>query len=110
MALDRKLEAWTAAGLTDEAAAARIRAFEGEERRPVALWALVGPGLPALALGIMLIIGPNRDRIPAWLKPRVQPAPPAAPARPTGHGAAPGVRRPPPGPLFCRGAPGVRPT
>jgi uncharacterized membrane protein len=104
MALDRKLEAWTAAGLIDEAAAARIRAFEGEESRPVALWALVGLGLLALALGIMLIIGANWDRIPGWLKLGVQLALTAVAAGTTWLGIKRGDRWLAEGSLFVLGA------
>jgi uncharacterized membrane protein len=68
MALDRKLEAWTAAGLIDVGAAERIRAFEDANDRPWTLWAVVGLGLFALALGIMLVVAANWDAIPDWLK------------------------------------------
>ena len=68
MSLNRKLAAWEAAGLISEAAATEIRAFEARERRPVALWAIVGLGLLALALGILLMVSANWDRIPDALK------------------------------------------
>lgn len=68
MSLEKKLEAWTAAGLIDEAAAGRIRAYEDAHDRPYALWAVVGLGLFALGLGLMLIVAANWDLIPAWLK------------------------------------------
>jgi len=68
MGIDRKLQAWTEAGLIDEAAATRIRAFEAQQARPVALWAMVGLGLLALALGIILVVSANWDLIPEAVK------------------------------------------
>lgn len=68
MTLDAKLRAWIAAGLIDEGVATQIRSFEAREERPVALWAMVGLGLFALALGIVLVVSANWDRIPDALK------------------------------------------
>ncbi|MFA7441545.1 MAG: DUF2157 domain-containing protein [Sphingomonadaceae bacterium] len=71
MALDRKLEAWLAAGVIDTPTADRIRAFETREKsgeRPVLLWAIIGLGLLALVLGILLLVAANWDRIPHALK------------------------------------------
>jgi hypothetical protein len=63
MSIDRKLDDWVAAGLIDPAAADRIRAHEASGGRPTALWAIAGLGLLALALGILLVISANWDRI-----------------------------------------------
>lgn len=68
MSLARKLDAWTAAGLIDAGAAERILSYEGANDRPYALWAILGLGLFALALGIMLIVAANWDQIAQWLK------------------------------------------
>ncbi len=68
MSLDRQLARWTAAGLITEPTAAQIRAYEAREQRPVALWAIVGLGLLALALGLILVVSANWDRIPASAK------------------------------------------
>lgn len=68
MSLNRKLEDWQAAGLIDAQAVAAIRAHEARESRPVALWAAIGLGLLALALGIVLIVAAGWDRIPAAIK------------------------------------------
>lgn len=72
MAIDRKLDVWIAAGLIDAAAADGIRAFEEKRERPYALWAIIGLGLLALALGIMLIVAANWDQIADWAKLAVQ--------------------------------------
>ncbi len=68
MSLNRKLDDWQAAGLIDAQAVAAIRAHEARESRPVALWAAIGLGLLALALGIVLIVAAGWDRIPAAIK------------------------------------------
>lgn len=68
MALDRKLDEWQAAGLIDAAAAAAIRAHESAASRPIALWATIGIGLFALALGLILVVAAGWDMIPAGVK------------------------------------------
>src|SRR5687768_16189937 len=68
MALDRKLDEWQAAGLIDSNVAEAIRNFETESSRPIALWATIGIGLFALALGIVLVIAAGWDMIPAGVK------------------------------------------
>lgn len=68
MSLDRKLDAWVEAGLIDKATADSIRAHESASERPTALWAISGLGLLALALGIILVISANWDRIADWVK------------------------------------------
>jgi uncharacterized membrane protein len=68
MSLDSRLDAWVAAGLMDLATADAIRAHEARRERPTARWAIAGLGLLAVALGIILIISANWDRIPAALK------------------------------------------
>jgi uncharacterized membrane protein len=66
--MERKLAAWRAAGLIDAATADAIAAHEAAAARPVALWAAVGLGLLALALGVVLVIAANWDRIPDAVK------------------------------------------
>jgi hypothetical protein len=68
MALDAKLARWTKAGLLTAEQADGIRRYEAVNDRPVALWAVIGIGLLALALGVLLVISANWDRIPAALK------------------------------------------
>ena len=68
MALDRKLEEWEAAGLIDAAAANRIRAHEAAGQKPTLMWAIIGLGLLALVLGVMLLISANWDHIPDPVK------------------------------------------
>lgn len=68
MGMERKLAAWRAAGLIDAATADAIAAHEAAAARPVALWAAVGLGLLALALGAVLVVAANWDRIPDALK------------------------------------------
>ncbi len=68
MALDRKFEEWMAAGLIDSATADRLRAYEAGHQRPTLMWAIVGLGLLALLLGVLLVISANWDRIPHGLK------------------------------------------
>lgn len=68
MSLERRLSNWIEAGLIDEAAAGRILAYEQRDRRPVLMWALAGLGLLAVALGVLLLIAANWDRIADWVK------------------------------------------
>lgn len=68
MTLDRKLDEWVAAGLIDATAADRVRAHEAAGQKPTLMWAIIGLGLLALVLGVMLLISANWDHIPDWLK------------------------------------------
>jgi uncharacterized membrane protein len=68
MALDRKLDEWQAAGLIEAGAAEAIRAYEAERSRPIALWATIGIGLFALALGVILVVAAGWDMIPKGIK------------------------------------------
>jgi len=68
MGLERKLEEWQAAGLIGADAAAAISAYEAEASRPLALWATIGIGLFALALGLVLLVASGWDLIPSWVK------------------------------------------
>src|SRR5690606_2572428 len=46
--------------------------FERRDGRPVTVWAVASLALLALSLGIILLVGANWDRIPAYLKLAVQ--------------------------------------
>ncbi|MBN9143282.1 MULTISPECIES: DUF2157 domain-containing protein [unclassified Novosphingobium] len=61
---ERKLKAWVAAGLIDAAAADRIRAWEAQHSRPVALWAVVGLAALSIGLGIISLVAANWAAIP----------------------------------------------
>ncbi|WP_375427019.1 DUF2157 domain-containing protein [uncultured Sphingomonas sp.] len=63
-----KLDEWQAAGLIDGAAASAIRSHEDGAHRPIALFAVAGLGLLALALGILSLVAANWDELPAGLK------------------------------------------
>jgi uncharacterized membrane protein len=59
MNIEKKLARWREAGLLDEAAAARIAAFEQTSQRPVLLYALGGLGALTLGIGIVSIVAAN---------------------------------------------------
>ncbi|MBV7255690.1 DUF2157 domain-containing protein [Pacificimonas sp. WHA3] len=68
MAIADKIASWQSAGLIDADTAARIAAFEEERARPTALWAVIGLGCLALALGIANVVAANWQAIPDALK------------------------------------------
>ncbi|MBS0482582.1 MAG: DUF2157 domain-containing protein [Proteobacteria bacterium] len=65
---ERKLSAWVEAGVIDAAAAERIRAYEGQHTRPLALWAVIGIGALAIGLGLISVVAANWDAIPAMVR------------------------------------------
>ena len=65
---ERKLKAWQDAGLIDAATVARIRAWEAEHSRPLALWAVIGIGALAIGLGIVSVVAANWDEIPGLVR------------------------------------------
>ncbi len=65
---ERKLKAWLDAGLIDAATAARIRLWEAEHSRPLALWAVIGIAALAIGLGVVLVVAANWDDIPAMVR------------------------------------------
>lgn len=65
---ERKLKAWLNAGLVDEQTAARIRAWEAEHSRPLALWAVIGIAALAIGLGVVLVVAANWDDIPGQVR------------------------------------------
>lgn len=65
---ERKLRAWQEAGLIDEGTAARIRAWEDEHSRPLALWAVIGVGALAIGLGVISVVAANWEDVPAMVR------------------------------------------
>ena len=61
---ERKLKAWVAAGLIDGATASRIRDWEAQHSRPLALWAVVGIAALSIGLGVISLVAANWDAIP----------------------------------------------
>ena len=65
---NRTLERWHAAGLLDDGARDRIRAWEVAHARPVWLWALAAVGAFAMVLGVAALVAANWDMIPGGVK------------------------------------------
>jgi len=65
---ERKLQAWQAAGLIDGQTAARIRAWETEHSRPLALWAVIGIGALAIGLGVISVVAANWEDVPGMVR------------------------------------------
>lgn len=65
---ERKLTAWQAAGLIDADTAMRIRAYEAQHSRPLALWAVIGIAALAIGLGVVLVVAANWDAIPGLVR------------------------------------------
>lgn len=65
---ERKLQAWLAAGVIDSDTAARIRAWEAQHSRPLALWAVIGIGALAIGLGVISLIAANWDDVPGQVR------------------------------------------
>ena len=65
---ERKLQAWLAAGLIDADTAGRIRAWEAEHSRPLALWAVIGIGALAIGLGVISVVAANWEDVPGMVR------------------------------------------
>ena len=65
---NRKIQAWRAAGLIDEATAKRLIDYEAEHARPLALWAVFGIGALAIGLGIVSVVAANWEDIPGQVR------------------------------------------
>lgn len=65
---ERKLRTWQEAGLIDEGTAARIRAWEDEHSRPLALWAVIGVGALAIGLGVISVVAANWEDVPGMVR------------------------------------------
>jgi uncharacterized membrane protein len=68
MALERRLQRWTEAGLLEPGQAERILDFEQGRERPLLLYAITGLGGLAIAIGIVSIVAANWDDIPGRVK------------------------------------------
>lgn len=64
----RKLRAWEDAGLVDAATAARIRDWEAAHASPVAMRAVIGIAVLAIALGLVSVVAANWDAIPVMAR------------------------------------------
>ncbi|GAA4048799.1 DUF2157 domain-containing protein [Parerythrobacter jejuensis] len=64
----RKLDIWHQAGLIDEQTLAKIRAFEDEHHRPLALWAVIGIGALAIGLGVISVVAANWEDVPGMVR------------------------------------------
>lgn len=65
---ERKLQAWLAAGLIDADTAGRIRVWEAEHSRPLALWAVIGIGALAIGLGVISVVAANWEDVPGMVR------------------------------------------
>lgn len=64
----RKLDTWLAAGLIDGPTRDRIRAYEDEHARPLALWAVIGIGVLAIGLGVISVVAANWEDVPGRVR------------------------------------------
>ena len=64
----RKIEAWHKAGVIDNATRDRLLAYEEQNTRPLALWAVFGVGALAIGLGLISVIAANWDDIPGQIR------------------------------------------
>ncbi|MGY6637498.1 MAG: DUF2157 domain-containing protein [Erythrobacter sp.] len=64
----RKIEAWHKAGIIDAATRDAIIAYEADNARPVALWAVFGIGALAIALGLISVVAANWEEIPGLFR------------------------------------------
>lgn len=65
---ERKLQAWLAAGVIDADTASRIRAWDAQHSRPLALWAVIGIGALAIGLGVISLVAANWDAVPGLVR------------------------------------------
>jgi len=65
---EKKLKAWQQAGLIDQAAVERIRAWEGRNSRPIGLWAMIGLAVLTMGLGIVSLVAANWDALPGTMR------------------------------------------
>ncbi len=68
VSLNRRLDAWLREGIIDADTSAKIRAYEDDRNRPLALHALIGLGALAIGIGLVAVVAANWERIPAWAK------------------------------------------
>lgn len=64
----RKIEIWHAAGLIDADTRAALLAYEEQNSRPLALWAVFGIGALAIGLGLISVVAANWEEVPGQLR------------------------------------------
>ena len=64
----RKIEIWHQAGLIDGETRAALLAFEEENSRPIALWAVFGIGALAIGLGLISVVAANWEDVPGQVR------------------------------------------
>jgi len=64
----RKIEIWHAAGLIDADTRAALLAYEQENSRPLALWAVFGIGALAIGLGLISVVAANWEEVPGQVR------------------------------------------
>ena len=64
----RKIEIWHAAGLIDADTRAALLAYEEENARPLALWAVFGIGALAITLGFISVVAANWEEVPGQVR------------------------------------------
>lgn len=64
----RKIEAWHKAGVIDAATRDAILAYEAQNTRPIALWAVFGIGALTIALGLISVVAANWEDIPGLIR------------------------------------------
>ncbi len=65
---ERKLKAWQEAGLIDVSTADKIRKWEAEHAKPLALWSIVGIAALTIGLGLISLIAANWEAIPGTIR------------------------------------------
>lgn len=64
----RKIEAWHKAGVIDAATRDAIIAYEADNARPLALWAVFGIGALTIALGLISVVAANWEEVPGLIR------------------------------------------
>ena len=63
-----KIETWHKAGLIDADTRERLLAYEAQNSRPVALWAVFGVGALAIGLGLISVVAANWEEVPGQVR------------------------------------------
>ena len=64
----RKIAHWHDAGLIDAGTRDRLIAYEADNARPLALWAVWGIGALAIGLGFVSVVAANWEAIPGLVR------------------------------------------
>jgi hypothetical protein len=64
----KRIDRWHEAGLIDAYTRDAILAYEAENARPVALWAIFGVGSLAIGLGIVSVVAANWEDVPGQVR------------------------------------------